>query len=66
MLVTHITFYILREMLEKRLHCFLIAEKYTLQNMHFMERQGYQQGSPCQDSAGNRTTRRPPDRRKVT
>ena len=26
----------------------------------------YQRGSPCQDPAGNRTTRRPPDYRKET
>ena len=26
----------------------------------------YEQGSPCQDPAGNRTTRRPPDHRKET
>ena len=26
----------------------------------------YQRGSPCQDPAGNRTTRRPPDHRKET
>ena len=33
---------------------------------HFIQRPCYQRGSPCQDPAGNRTTRRPPDHRKVT
>ena len=31
-----------------------------------MQRPCYQQGSPCQDPAGNWTTRRPPDHRKET
>ena len=31
---------------------------------HFIQSPCYQRGSPCQDSAGNRTTRRPPDHRK--
>ena len=31
---------------------------------HLMKRPCYQRGSPCQDPAGNRTTRRPPDHRK--
>ena len=34
--------------------------------MHFIQRPCYQRGSPCQDPAGNRTTRRPPDHRKET
>ena len=29
-----------------------------------LQRPCYQRGSPCQDQAGNRTTRRPPDHRK--
>ena len=29
--------------------------------MHLIQRPCYQQGRPCQDPAGNRTTRRPPD-----
>ena len=33
---------------------------------HFIQRPCYQRGSPCQDPAGNRTTRRPPDHRKET
>ena len=33
---------------------------------HFMQSPCYQRGSPCQDPAGNRTTRRPPDHRKET
>ena len=33
---------------------------------HPIQRPCYQQGSPCQDPAGNRTTRRPPDHRKET
>ena len=33
---------------------------------HLIQRPCYQRGSPCQDPAGNRTTRRPPDHRKVT
>ena len=33
---------------------------------HLIQRPCYQWGSPCQDPAGNRTTRRPPNRRKET
>ena len=33
---------------------------------HLIQRPCYQQGSPCQDPAGNWTTRRPPDHRKET
>ena len=33
---------------------------------HRMQRPCYQRGSPCQDPAGNRTTRRLPDDRKET
>ena len=33
---------------------------------HLIQRTCYQRESPCQDSAGNRTTRRPPDHRKET
>ena len=33
---------------------------------HLIQRPCYQRGSPCQDPAGNRTTRRPPDDRKET
>ena len=33
---------------------------------HLTQRPCYQQGSPCQDPAGNQTTRRPPDHRKET
>ena len=31
---------------------------------HLIQRPCYQRGSPCQDPAGNRATRRPPDHRK--
>ena len=31
---------------------------------HFIQRLGYQRGSPCQDPAGNETKRRPPDHHK--
>ena len=31
---------------------------------HFIQRPCYQRRSPCQDPAGNRTTRTPPDHRK--
>ena len=34
--------------------------------MHLIQRPCYQRGSPCQDPAGNRTTRIPPDHRKET
>ena len=34
--------------------------------MHLIQRPCYQRGSPCQDPAGNWTTRRPPDHRKET
>ena len=33
---------------------------------HFIQRPCYQRWSPCQDPAGNRTTRRPPDNCKET
>ena len=33
---------------------------------HPIQKTCYQRGSPCQDPAGNRTTRRPPDHRKET
>ena len=33
---------------------------------HFIQRLCYQRKSPCQDPAGNRTTRRPPDHCKAT
>ena len=33
---------------------------------HLIQRPCYERGSPCQDPAGNRTTRRPPDHRKET
>ena len=33
---------------------------------HLLQRPCYQRGSPCQDPAGNWTTRRPPDHRKET
>ena len=33
---------------------------------HLKQRPCYERGSPCQDPAGNRTTRRPPDHRKET
>ena len=33
---------------------------------HLIQRPCYQRGSPCQDPAGNRTTRRPPEDRKET
>ena len=33
---------------------------------HLIQRPCYQRGSPCQDPADKRTTRRPPDHRKVT
>ena len=34
--------------------------------MHLIQRPCYQRGSPCQDPAGSRTSRRPPGRRKKT
>ena len=34
--------------------------------MHLIQRSCYQRRSPCQDPAGNRTTRRPPDDRTET
>ena len=33
---------------------------------HLIQRPCYQQGSPCQDPAGNQTTQRPPDHREET
>ena len=38
----------------------------TARSTHLIQRQRYQRGSPCQDPAGNRTTRRPPNHRKET
>ena len=38
----------------------------TANATYFIQRPCYQWGSPCQDPAGNRTTRRPPDHRKET
>ena len=32
---------------------------------HFIQRPCYQRGSPCQDPAGNQTTRRPDDRKET-
>ena len=32
---------------------------------HLIQRPGYQRGSPCQDPAGNGTTQRPADDRKL-
>ena len=34
--------------------------------LHFIQSPCYRRRSPCQDSQGNRTTRRPPDHRKET
>ena len=39
---------------------------YSKNTTHLIRRPCYQPGSPCQDPAGNRTTRRPPDHRKET
>ena len=39
---------------------------YRKSTTHLIQRPCYQRGSPCQDPAGNRTTRRPPDHRKET
>ena len=50
----------------------LTAELQRIQAMEMrcyrkiLQRPCYQRGSPCQDAAGNRTTQRPPDRRKET
>ena len=55
-----------------RLHDFLPADQlqdFDFQQMkskHFIQRPCYQRGSLCQDPAGNRTIRRPPDHRKET
>ena len=43
------------------------GNKVLLQDaMHLLQGPCHQGGSPCQDPAGNRTTRRPPDHRKET
>ena len=42
------------------------AEVLPQDTTHLIQRPCYQRGSPCQDPAGNRTTRRPPDHRKET
>ena len=39
---------------------------YRQDTTRFTQRSCYKRGSPCQDPAGNRTTRRPPDGRKET
>ena len=42
-------------------------EEYNCKHtLHLIQRPCYQRGSPCQDPAGNRTTRRPPDHCKET
>ena len=41
-------------------------EEYKPWTTHHTQIPCYQRGSPCQDPAGNRTTRRPPDHRKET
>ena len=41
-------------------------EVLTQDTTHLIQRPCYQRGSPCQDSAGNRTTRRLPDHCKET
>ena len=41
-------------------------EVLSQETMHFIRRSCYQRGSPCQDPAGSRTTRRPPDHRRET
>ena len=43
-----------------------LNEVLTQDTTHLIQRPCYQQGSPRQDPAGNRTTRRPPDHRKET
>ena len=48
--------------LQRRIQAMEIPQDTT----HLIQRPCYQRGSPCQDPAGNRTTRRPPDRRKET
>ena len=45
----------------RRINCTL-----QLDTTHLIQRPCYQRGNPCQDPAGNRTTRRPPDDRKET
>ena len=45
-------------------YCIVAAERPL--HMGLISCCGYQRGSPCQDPAGNRTTRRPPDHRKET
>ena len=44
----------------------MTSDHVSLYTTHLMQRACYQRGSPCQDPAGNRTTRRPPDHRKDT
>ena len=39
---------------------------YMIKLQYIIEKPCYQRRSPCQDPAGNRTTRRPPDHRKET
>ena len=46
-----------------RYHC---HSWYLTRTTHLIQRAYYQRGSPCQDSAGNRTTRRSNDHRKKT
>ena len=41
-------------------------EKLLHDTTHLVQRPYYQRGSPCQDPASNRTTRRPPDHCKQT
>ena len=48
-------------------HCRLCRNEVLPQDTtHLIQRPCYQRGNPCQDPAGNWTTRRPPDHRKET
>ena len=49
--------------LQRRIHENEVLPQDT---MHLIQRPCYQRESPCQDPAGNWTTRRPPDHRKET
>ena len=46
--------------------CLFVVVLLRQDTTHLLQRPCYQQGSPCQDPAGNWTTRRPPDDRKET
>ena len=51
--------------LQRRIRSMQINEVLPQDTTHLIQRPCYQRGSPCQDPAGNWTTRRPDDRKET-